>query len=143
MICLSPIPHSELLLLPCTHNFHSDCLKEYFKSQIQIKSLPLRCVCKLPVDEELPRQILDADSLALMDKRFREKKVESDPLKKWCPHPDCGEHVQVDDQITKKTKLSCPKGHEFCGNCHEKWHENKSCKSAIGVSILLTVFIEL
>ena len=79
----------------------------------------------------------------MVHKRTKELELDKDPLNKFCPIPNCEEHVRIDQPIKVKTKLVCAKGHEFCGNCNNEWHAKKSCKGAMGVSLIHLAILKI
>ena len=135
-ICLGFVKPEDRVQIKCQHDYHAFCFTEYLKSQIKIKHLPLTCHCKSEIDVSILPMYVDQQDIDMMHKWTKELELDKDPLNKFCPFPNCTEHVKVNEQIKVKTMLVCAQGHEFCGNCNNQWHK-KSCKNAMGVSLLL------
>ena len=54
-------------------------------------------------------------------------RVDQDPDLHWCPRPDWGKYVEIDENMPgRKRKAVCSWGYKFCIGCYEPWHKNKS-----------------
>ena len=122
----------------CGHKFCRECCLEQFKQLIEKAEIDkVRCLdyeCLRPVSEKQLEQILTVcDKLELMEKyrRFKaSKNLDLDPLVRFCPKPDCGQHMRGEEGAQK---LQCPKCSTWiCFKCRDEWHgDDVTCEEAM------------
>ena len=49
--------------------------------------------------------------------------VDMDPSKRWCPRPNCGRYVTVNDKLF----IECSCGTQICALCGEEASESHQC----------------
>eukprot|EP01016_Furgasonia_blochmanni_P009451 TRINITY_DN13918_c0_g1_i2.p1 TRINITY_DN13918_c0_g1~~TRINITY_DN13918_c0_g1_i2.p1 ORF type:complete len:299 (+),score=45.06 TRINITY_DN13918_c0_g1_i2:65-961(+) len=127
-ICLEPLFQSQYFGLDsCGHTFHTQCLLDYIKSQIDERKLPIRCAeCKAEMDRANIEDILPGD---YKDKFFRfslENLVSlNSDMFSCCPTPDCTYMFEFAQGDTEFLCDVCNK--HYCLACRTDWHKGQSC----------------
>ena len=86
--------------------------------------------CGKTVPKSKVELLLNDEEKENFERFERQNKVDLDPNLYWCPKVNCEKYVNVEENINKnqKQKATCEWGFDFCINCHEPWHEDKTCK---------------
>ncbi|KAJ5508372.1 hypothetical protein N7527_010515 [Penicillium freii] len=88
--CSESYPESGMIRSSCSHIYCQGCVTHLLQNSLADESLfPPRC-CRLPLQLEASRGIIDADLWA----RFEEKKIEhGDKHRTYCSDPDCSRYI--------------------------------------------------
>ena len=133
-VCMANKKVNMYLSLKCEHKFCRECWENYLKEKINNGNvIDIKCMdasCKEILIQGDVRKILVKNEKELYSKykRFLKNKIKENSVQgkkyKHCPKENCDEIVLENP----KTKfVECAKGHQFCFECLDKWHENKKC----------------
>jgi len=135
-ICIDTIlPEQYYPLEPCGHLLHKNCIKKYLEIQIDSNNLPLVCPileCKLPIDPEFLRSLLDNEKYKKFDQFSFQNFIEGN-LDEYscCPTPNCS-YVFVWLASEDSNEFTCPKCRgRYCLNCRCVFHQKMTCKEYI------------
>ncbi|XP_045618058.2 E3 ubiquitin-protein ligase lubel isoform X11 [Procambarus clarkii] len=144
-LCAEKYPMRKMVsMLQCTHRCCCDCAKTYFTFQIKTKNIrEVRCpFCNEPdldANEEmndeylnnmdiLLKNILDAETHELFQRKLRDWTLMKDPNFRWCNKCSSGFISNP-----RARKLICPDcGEVTCAHCRVTWegaHEGISCEA--------------
>ena len=123
----------------CGHRFCEHCAIEQLRQNIERAEIAkLKCFqhdCLRPISEDRITQILSVRNLPELVEKFsrfkNQKSLDTDPLVRWCPKPNCMTHIRAENM--EATKLTCPKcATEVCYKCRDEWHGvSVTCEEAI------------
>jgi ankyrin repeat/IBR domain-containing protein 1 len=152
--CLTYTP-DNMVQVPCSHHFCTDCWKQYLSGEIEqglgreIRCPEHNCYKIIPnetISKLVPRPLYEKyTSLNLSN--F----VDTYSAVKWCPYPNCGSAVSVkreeggggregrrgqsppaaaatEEGICLGFNVECCNGHGFCWHCVKEPHEPCDCK---------------
>ncbi|CAI2362513.1 unnamed protein product [Moneuplotes crassus] len=132
-ICLDNIKSIDLITTECGHMFHTECMEMHCKSEIDSKSLPIKCPlqkCRKAVHSSQVRNIVEPEVYKKL-KRFQvELFVEKNSaFYHFCPSPDCTNvFVWVADERFP-SKQDCPACLQtICLKCKTPSHELFTCE---------------
>jgi hypothetical protein len=126
----------QCMRFPCRmHHYCATCVFRMARSGIKDRTqLPLRC-CKTHVEAGSPVDLAVVQILSEVD---REKYQEAMLLKTakhlmYCPQPDCGALIGLDEVVragaTPEGPGGCPKCQQsLCYECKSEWHVGMSCQ---------------
>ncbi|XP_042232259.1 E3 ubiquitin-protein ligase lubel-like isoform X26 [Homarus americanus] len=144
-LCAEKHPMRRMVsMLQCIHRCCSDCAKTYFTFQIKTKNLrEVRCpFCNEPeldANEEIANEylnnmdillknILDAETHELFQRKLRDWTLMKDPNFRWCNKCSSGFIANA-----RARKLICPDCKDVtCAHCRAPWeaaHEGISCEA--------------
>ncbi|CDW86144.1 ibr domain containing protein [Stylonychia lemnae] len=130
-------PKTQYLELDCKdqHKFCTDCTIQYLKTNINDgKVLDIKCMdasCQIYIKEQVILDLLQSEQELLEKyKRFVfRRKIEKDPLIRWCSRPTCEKYVKA--KSIKDKKLKCECGQLVCFQCGNEYHGSSKCDSVI------------
>jgi len=131
-ICLSSLYDEDFTPIECCpHAFHTSCLREFLKNEIEGRKFPIYC----PLGKECGKEITQMDMGELLDKGLVDKYYEHS-LQQYvdshadevfcCPTPDCKYAFAKDDDDTNFKCPICKKN--YCLNCRVLFHKTMTCK---------------
>ena len=111
-------------LTGCEHYFHTDCLFDYFESQLSDGKFDLLCpdqACQKPVaDFDLKQVMSDPSKVEKLQRQRFNHLVDSDASMFYCPTPDC-QYVYEKNKGHKES-TTCPLcDFTFCLTCRQKF----------------------
>lgn len=123
----------EIASIDCGHAFCYECLTAYLlvmmKTELRDHSA-VRCPmneCAAAIDDQLAMQLLISDSLK---QRYQQlitaSFVDRHRQMRWCPKPDCGHAIKVDNVAARRVQCKC--GTSFCFACDREDHEPIPCQ---------------
>ena len=125
--CYGDLSHPEQL--DCGQSYCSGCLKHFFTSAVDNRTLPLlyignEATCDIPVAIPFIRRFLPAQTFYnLIEAAFHEQHQQE---LKYCTTPD---YKQIYRRRTDKTALQCPACRStICLSCDEEAHTGVSCE---------------
>ena len=132
-VCNDAINNNDIIFnsLPCGHLFCTNCWFTYLKTSIsESKVENIKCMehqCNEIISEEFILKHIsnDANLLEKYNKFKKRAEIIKDENKKICPKPDCDSYLEK-SSISKYVK--CENGHEYCFECLNPPHGDKSCK---------------
>lgn len=102
--------------LSCGHGQCKECWDEYLKIKVKERCKSIKCPgmgCGLVLDENIIKQLLDSSLLPIFNETLARSFVEKNPNCIWCPTPDCGYAVLLNEKdMDKNEMVLC-----YCGNC--------------------------
>jgi len=133
-ICLMFNPATAMSGLECGHRFCGACWTEYLTTKIMDEGMGQMIACAahgcdiLVDDETVLRLVTEARVLQRYRHLITNSFVECNRCLCWCPRPDCGSAVRVEDVATLEARpVTCKCGHRFCFACREEWHDPVRC----------------
>ncbi|KAF8847452.1 hypothetical protein BDZ45DRAFT_636984 [Acephala macrosclerotiorum] len=101
--CQELIRLSDMVRVPCNHEYCRDCLQDLFRASMTDDSLfPPRC-CRQPIAPRAVRILLTAELL----QQYEQKKVEFDTLDRtYCSNPLCSAFIRLQAIINEQA--TCP-----------------------------------
>ncbi|KAB7500618.1 putative E3 ubiquitin-protein ligase [Armadillidium nasatum] len=118
----------------CTSS--TSCMCTYTTLKIRegesiIECPDFNCDCKGEITLEEIDSLVGKELLNLHLKFRRNKEIESDPYKTWCPRPGCDSVVTLSNSKLERTQLKSATCHKcktvFCSACSNAWHPGKTC----------------
>ncbi|KAL7632401.1 UNVERIFIED_CONTAM: hypothetical protein RMT77_017255 [Armadillidium vulgare] len=136
-LCLSDMSIREMYQLQqCQCRFCTYCMCTYTTLKIRegesiIECPDFNCDCKGEITLEEIDSLVGKELLNLHLKFRRNKEIESDPYKTWCPRPGCDSVVTLSNSKLDRTQLKSATCHKcktvFCSACSNAWHPGKTC----------------
>ncbi|KAL4491940.1 hypothetical protein ABPG72_008361 [Tetrahymena utriculariae] len=129
-ICLEQMTDQQFWPLQCRHQFHRDCLQQYFNVKIKDRSFPLKCPnesCKQEVDYSDIKEILTKQEFQKYEEFSLNNYIDSNLEElSWCPSAGCKYAFVLEEN---QTLLICPLCRKkFCLTCKCEFHKNQTCK---------------
>ena len=132
----APKPIHDLITwsFKCGHRFCIDCSRELLKLKIEraevdnLVCFEFKCLEKVTEDEikELFKGV-EPETFQKYKEFVVKKKVEGDPLMRWCTKPGCTGSMRGDDLNAKK--VTCPVCKtDVCFQCRDEWHGTDTCE---------------
>lgn len=116
--------------LPCEHAFCDSCLKFYVQTSINsrhVEDVPCPAgSCSTIISDEQIKGIVDPEIYQKYLMFKSEIGLAGNPLLRWCPRPNCPEHVLAPNK-TSQIRLFCPCGQDICSLCGRPWHPDSTC----------------
>jgi len=103
----------------CKHTFHAECVHTSFKDFVERGEInKLNCLNGCNPENPVKATVGQLETLFKNDsdliKRYKmltdKKKLESDPLMRYCPQPKCDGIIKAKDKTDKK--IDCPVCHK-------------------------------
>ena len=123
----------------CGHRFCAECaiadIRQHIECAEMQKIKGLDYTCQQPIDTDKIRDIFTAMNLTELFKKYErfkdQKKLDADPLVRWCVKPGCESYIRADSlEATKLTCSTCST--EICFKCRAIWHGSwTSCEDAM------------
>ena len=116
-------------LQTCEHVFHTDCIRQYFESQVNDSLFPLKCPdvnCKMPCCEDDIGSILTKDMYTKFHKRTLNLAIDKEADMSWCPTPGCSYGFVFEDGDKEFKCPSCNK--HYCLDCRAPFHIGQTCQ---------------
>ena len=109
--------HDDAILVPCGHQYHTDCLLSLVETSLQtISSFPPRC-CR----QNIPQDLFDRYLSTTQRKAFASRQAEHDtPKRVYCSNPRCSHFLGPRDKHIPVRILTCPFaacGTRTCARC--------------------------
>ena len=133
-VCMANKKVNMYLSLKCEHQFCRECWENYLKEKVNngivvdIKCMENKCNEILTQGDIRKILIKNEKDVYSKYKRFLKNKIKENAVQgkkyKHCPKENCDEIV-LENPKTKY--VECAKGHQFCFECLEKWHDKKKC----------------
>ncbi|CAI2367656.1 unnamed protein product [Moneuplotes crassus] len=131
-ICFSKIEMKNLAFIECGHMYHIECLQMYIKTQVDVKSFPIKCPlkeCHARIPDFDVKEICEKDLYQKYERFQFESFIDSNSqFYHHCPTPDCS-YIFEWDANKDPSKLSCPSCSKVhCLKCKVPWHEGWTCE---------------
>lgn len=100
-ICLEK-KNKNFITFLCGHQFCGDCITSFFKEEIKIGKVPIKCPqkeCEFFVDEETVKQNVSDDDFKKYLKFLRRKEIKKIPGAIPCPIPDCESYALLPEKV--------------------------------------------
>ena len=91
--------------------------------------------CDKALSESTIRDILTSNGQSELYEKYlrflKQKELDSDPLVRWCPKPQCGHSIRAENEDAQKLVCSHCRT-EVCFKCRDVWHEfGTTCEEAM------------
>ncbi len=125
--CMSPILPSELIQLPCDHNYCMECTMRLFTTAMTDETLfPPQC-CDISIPLARVRSEVDAE----FEEAFKKRQVElSTPASErtYCASQTCSLFLGSRTEGLQEDRVHCPKCNtDTCTTCKGVAHESSYC----------------
>jgi ariadne-1 len=130
-ICFDDVKIDEVYLFDCGHRFCKSCSQDHVKAQLQ-QAKEITCPSAPACEHKLSfleiQQLTDAETVKKLDSQMLESALAEDPSIVWCPKPDCGCAMSVED--LEQLAVTCAKCQfKFCRSCRVEWHADTTCRA--------------
>lgn len=135
-ICLSNKLSDEHFALSCRHLICVECVKNYFRINIQDGKLNLKCLyggCTLNYPSEIIKSFTTQKTWEQYKKYTKNQKnriLLNSPNFIHCPYPDCDQILELENYDGRSPLpeqfISCDSNHEFCLKCRETRRTHRS-----------------
>ena len=120
------------MLYSCEHVFHTECLQQYFQSEINQSKCPLVCPvieCRKILSTSDIKQVLSDEMIAKYEKYYMMNAISEQNDIIWCPNPECNYAFSIEDTNADVKDYNCEMcGKHYCLNCQVPFHEGMTCK---------------
>ena len=132
-ICLEDMEiEMATMLYSCDHVFHTECLQQYFQSEINQNHCPLVCPvveCRKILSTSDIKQVLSDDLIEKYEKYSILNAISEQSDIFWCPNPECNYAFSIEDANADVKEYHCEMcGKHYCLNCQVPFHEGMTCK---------------
>ncbi|PAV90167.1 hypothetical protein WR25_02617 [Diploscapter pachys] len=123
---------TQLCGLACNHLACDTCWKSYLETKITNgNTSEIQCIasnCQLLIeDEKVLHYVTDPKIRAMYEKLQINSYVEINRLLKWCPMPNCGRAIKV-QQFEARPVMCKSCSQRFCFRCAHEWHAPVNCR---------------
>lgn len=135
-ICLTNNLSEEHFALSCKHLICVECVRNYFRINIEEGKLGLKCLyggCTLNYPAEIIKSFSSQktwDQYKRYNKNQKNRILLNSPNFIHCPYPDCDQILELENYDGRSTLpeqfISCDSNHEFCLKCRENRRNHRS-----------------